>query len=727
MEDRRLLAFFVTLIALLCVAAPALAHVERASYWPDPAPDTSVKPAAGGKVPKIRSLASALNKSLPGKTRVVCQPDSLKQLKVAVANARKNGYNIRPTDHRSFSKKDGARLIKTNTALFKLCKYREIQPAVTASRNNDRVVIMPGLYTEPTARSKPTHDPACKDLRTDGDHPGEQGGALSYKGEYTCENDANLIAVMGREPGPNPPPNPPRWDRHGIPDLGRCIRCNFQIEGSGVSADDVVIEAGDASKGNGGPNGAGHAKDVGIRADRADGFVLRNMTVRHAGEHGIYVLESDGFMLDRFKAYYNCLYGTLVFVEDHGIEQNCEAAGHGDSGIYPGAAADTGDQRPEGTKPRLNQEVRYCDMHHNMAGYSATNGNAIWIHHNNFYDNSLGLTTDAVTGAGHPGFPGDSQLIEDNNFYSNNLNLYAPGADVKPSFPFPIGTGMWIAGGNHHTVRNNHFWDNWRRGTMIFSVPDALVCGPAADGNEQHGCDDTKISTSHYNQTYDNVMGQRPDGKIDRNGTDFWWDDFTGARGNCWYRNKSPLGVTSEPPILPDCADGTDPSLSLGTGNPVQEQELGICASAFISRQYDGNPCPWLKAPADPGDGGPAMGGGGKAVTAPLANFPAARASGLQPAANVPLGQASCADWNAAQTDSTRSVLMNRIRAFVGGRINSSTTEIGHGPRLADQQVTTLFDNWCGPQLSQGFLLYKLYAFSADFRLHLGLAGIATR
>ena len=46
------------------------------------------------------------------------------------------------------------------------------------------------------------------------------------------------------------------------------------------------------------------AKDVGIRADRADGFVLRNVKVRHAAEHDIYVLESDGYLLDRFKTFY---------------------------------------------------------------------------------------------------------------------------------------------------------------------------------------------------------------------------------------------------------------------------------------------------------------------------------------------------------------------------------------------------------------------------------------
>jgi hypothetical protein len=305
-------------------------------------------------------------------------------------------------------------------------------------------------------------------------------------------------------------------------------------------------------------------------------------------------------------------------------------------------------------------------------------------------------------------------LIEDNDFYSNNFNLYDAKSDVKPSFPFPIGTGLWIAGGNHHTVRNNHFWDNWRRGTMIFSIPDALVCGPAADGNEQHGCDDTKESTSHYNETYDNVMGQRPDGKIDRNGTDFWWDSAPGSKGNCWYRNTSPIGVTTSPASLPDCADGTDSASSIGTGSP-NETELAGCAAAFFTRNFDQpSTCAWLTPPADPGDGDGAM-GGGKTV-APLTNFPVARASATARAADVPLGALTCADWNAAQSDASRALLMHQVRGFVGGPINDASTQVGHGPRLPDDEIATLYDNWCGYQFAQSFLLYKLYSFSADFR-----------
>jgi hypothetical protein len=510
------------------------------------------------------------------------------------------GVGQAPTDRRRLSRKQARRLVRINTALAKRCKFREIQPAVMASRNNDRVVVMPGLYQEPTARKQPTNDPKCDQYEGGGDHPGQDTGATTYAYHVHCPNDANLIAVMGREIGTEKPPRPPHWSRHGIPDIGKCIRCNFQLEGSGVSADDVIVEAGDASKGNKGPSGVGSKKDVGIRADRADGFVLRNVTVRHAGEHGIYVLESDGYLLDRFKTYYSRLYGVLTFVEDHGVQQNCEAVGHGDSGVYPGAALESGVQRPVGATFRYNQLIRWCDLHHNLAGYSGTNGNAVHIRENDIYDNSLGIQTDVVTGAGHPGYPGDSMLIEHNNIYSNNFNAYSEDSDVVPAFPFPVGTGAWIAGGNHHVMRENRVYDNWRRGFMLFTVPDALICGPDS-GNKQAGCDDKSLSTSHYNQYYDNRMGESPDGNAMPNGTDFWWDDFTGSRGNCWYHNTGPAEITQDPAPLPDCDSGADPAMSIGKGNPENEGELGACAVAFETGDYNPATCPWFVSPSKPG------------------------------------------------------------------------------------------------------------------------------
>ena len=70
------------------------------------------------------------------------------------------------------------------------------------------------------------------------------------------------------------------------------MRCNLQIEGAGVTPLDVVVDAAtDPSAGLRGPAGA--AKDVVLRADRADGLVIKNLTTAHAREHGVHVHETE--------------------------------------------------------------------------------------------------------------------------------------------------------------------------------------------------------------------------------------------------------------------------------------------------------------------------------------------------------------------------------------------------------------------------------------------------
>ena len=590
-------------LAVALVPALALGHVERPAYWPVPAAEKVDGVSVGGKVPKTRSLGSALKAKPPGETHVVCRTNSMGLLRRSVANARKDGYDLRPTDHRQLSRKKGRRLMRINRRLADRCEFDQIQDAVDAAGNNDRVVIMPGLYTEPDSRAAPTNDPACADMKVQDDKgtaPFGQGeaNAVTYEYQVNCPNDQNLIAVLGRELGPGEDPSPPLDDRNGIPNLGSCIRCNLQIEGSGVSADDVIIDAGEVSSGDGAPIGA--VKDVGIRADRADGFVLRNVNVRHATEHGVYVLESDGYRLERFKVPYSGEYGVLTFTSDHGLIQDCDAFGNPDAGIYPGSAPDTRRQRPAGTDARYNTELRRCDMHHNALGYSGTNSNAVHIHHNNFFDNVQGLSTDVFTGAGHPGYPQDSDLIERNDFYSNNFDAYAEGSDVEPTVPVPVGTGMWIAGGNADVVRDNRFWDNWRRGVMLFGVPDVFVCGPQTN-NTQAGCDPNSVTTSFDNRFHDNLMGVAPNGKRKPNGLDFWWDDLAGNTGNCWYGNSADRGgsVTMSPDPLPDCNDGQNPEASVGSGSAGNQAELIECLVA-IEGGAD-SACTWFEKPPKPG------------------------------------------------------------------------------------------------------------------------------
>src|SRR3954451_2076078 len=84
----------------LVLAPSVLAHIERPAYWPNPRPDKSVSPPAGGRVPHARSLESALKASKPGNTRVVCKPDSLAKAQQSIAAATTRGIRVRPTQKR---------------------------------------------------------------------------------------------------------------------------------------------------------------------------------------------------------------------------------------------------------------------------------------------------------------------------------------------------------------------------------------------------------------------------------------------------------------------------------------------------------------------------------------------------------------------------------------------------------------------------------------------------
>lgn len=751
------LATLVTMAGLVMIPASSQAHVERPSYWPDPKADCHVAPCAGGQVPKARSLASALDKRRPGSTLVVCKTDSLLRARKTIKAARIHGYDIRPTDHRSLSSKRARSLLRINKQLSKQCRYHQIQKAIDAAHNSDRVVVMPGLYREQHSRRQPTQDPACERYRTKSDRG--DPGALSHDYQLHCPNDANLIAVIGRGPDTAPPPQPALTNRHGIPNVGACIRCNLQLEGSGVSADDVIVEAGDATAGNGGPSAIGNKKDVGIFVDRADGFVLRNITVRHAREHDIYLLETDGYRLDRFKTYYAGGYGVLTFAEDHGLIQNCDAAGNGDSGIYPGSGADSTDHRYKPFYPtyRYSQVLRLCDSHHNAGGFSGTDSHGTLITRNNFYDNALGFTTDVFTASGHPGFPQHGNVIEKNNFYSNNFNPFVKGSDVAPFIAAPVGTGLWLAGGNSNIVRNNHFYDNWRRGTMLFAVPDATVCGPDSS-TPVDGCDPTSVSTSYDNRFYGNTMGVSPSGQVKPNGTDFWWDNFPSNTGNCWFDNTAAPGasIVSSPLLLPDCSNGTDASTSVGHGDVPNESELVACLAGFTVSGYpagDPNTCTWSKTPAEPGSGPlPVSPGAGETVQKANAEmFASVCAAGLSPrlcaaydgllpsvaagpqwfyqavewllpkttasstTSTRPLGTYTCSWWRRAD-ESKRLGMVQRIRSYGTQPINGDATNVyGNGAGLSDTRAMSLLESRCSTFQAGPFALYKIYGAAAPF------------
>lgn len=635
---------------MLLVPSLAFAHLERPSYWPDPEPDTSISPPAGGEVPKARSLSSAVTGEGPGEVRVVCKGEggvrSLFILGRSIRSAQKKGFRIRPSEPLvHLSDKKAAKVRDLNRDLAKECKYDSVQEAIFDSGNNDRVVVMPGRYTEPESRKQPANDPACADLLQDN---GKGGMAPSYKYQVTCPNDQNLIYVQGRAVPDEPPPTPPLDEREGIPDLGPCVRCNLQLEGSGVKPTDVIFDAGKNYRDRRNPNSkpgvangcdfmpeCAYAKDVVLRIDRADGFVAKNFLTKSSTEHGIYFEETDGSLMDKTKMFWSAEYGNLTFTSDHQLYKNCDSYGAGDAALYPGASPETGEGVEDNDfypdAPRINTVIKKCDMRSSALAYSGSQGNAVRITKSDIYANTAGIVTDSVSAGGHPGYPPDSNVIDHNMIYSNNLDSYSEDTPFVNTVGLPIGVGTFYPGANKNDIHHNYIFDNWKRGTMLISVPSGLERGTPEDPSSQGSCPEggtPGYPTSCQNEYHDNFMGQMPKGfkpsvavgkfgnshSLDdpgvANGVDFWWDEAP-TEGNCWYDNVGPDGtrdsLTADPPIgpvegkntpgfLPEACDPSDPSYAAGVGGPG----YGAKVPMLVSCAEAGPGCDWFTTPPEP-------------------------------------------------------------------------------------------------------------------------------
>jgi hypothetical protein len=187
-----------------------------------------------------------------------------------------------------------------NKALWIQCQtsgYRHLQEAVNNVKQPGMTIkILPGTYLEEPSLADPAGDCAHLDARRA--RAGYQ--VLSWEQQVACPNNQNLVAVLDKQ--------------------------DLQIEGTGAKPEDVVIDAQ-------------YQRLNAIRADRSSGIYLRNFTAQHTTFNAIYIMESDGFVIDKLIGRWNDEYGFLTFADDHGLYTDCEAHGNGDSGIYPGAAS----------------------------------------------------------------------------------------------------------------------------------------------------------------------------------------------------------------------------------------------------------------------------------------------------------------------------------------------------------------------------------------------------
>jgi hypothetical protein len=532
-----LLLLAAVVVIALGMPAGAGAHAERATFFPDP---------AKGERPVHRT---------GGPSRVVCKPDSKRRVKRSWAGKK------------GFAKRRRVYLLR----VLKRCKYRNIQAAVNAAKSGDRILIMPGVYKEEPSRRIPVADPKCEGdgyWEASGDNHQADGRVPTYKHQVDCPNSRNLIAVIG--------------DSLADDDRECDQKCNLQMQGLGRKPKDVLV-IGDRLK-----------QDV-IRADRADGFRIVNLTVEQGGYNDINVVETNGFSLDHLVARYAKNYGILSFASDHGLYEHIDAYGNGDSGVYPGSG-------PEGHCKRYGIEVRFVNSHDNVLGSSGTAGNGTWYHHNRMHHNNAGVSLDSFA-PGHPGMPQDCSKWTDNEIYSNNENYFDDEHDkycndvpfekrkktvVCPQFIAVVGAGFMWYGANQNIMENNRIYDNWRSGMRLFWVPAKL----RGDNNA-----DEQSDNSNGNRIVNNTFGIAPDGTSLPNGEDVFWDEQ--GVGNCWENNATAPGkaLSSNPMPLPDCKSGGSIS---PVSNPAKTAADAPCVTWNPRTQPDPPGCAWFTTPPRP-------------------------------------------------------------------------------------------------------------------------------
>ncbi|MFI9551236.1 right-handed parallel beta-helix repeat-containing protein [Nonomuraea endophytica] len=450
-------------------------------------------------------------------------------------------------------------LKQRNIQLYELCQqkgFRNLQEAVDkVDRPGMAIAILPGLYLEEPSRAAPTG--TCANLPARWSSWGYQ--ILSFEQQQACPHNQNLVAILGKK--------------------------DLQIEGTGAGPLDVVIDAE-------------YRKLNAIRADRTNGIYFRNFTAQRTTFNSLYVLETDGFVIDKVLTRWNDEYGFLTFASDHGLYTDCESYGNGDGGLYPGSASNLNDGRGHEV-PRYAIEIRRCKSHDNALGYSGTAGDSMWVHDNEFYDNMVGATMDSLW-PDHPGLPQNHAKFENNKIYNNNRDYYRytrdgtcakPPAErgyekgvVCPQVGVPPGTGVLVAGGNYNVFRNNRVWGHAGSAFHLFGVP-AFIRGEESLAKQ--------ADTSNHNRYEGNVFGLSPTGEQRPNGRNVWWDGQ--GTGNCFQGDTG----ASSPRALPVCG-ASAPGVAGGShrwvAEPVKILKLYLCSdfSAQDVRLPAG--CDWFGA-----------------------------------------------------------------------------------------------------------------------------------
>jgi hypothetical protein len=458
-----------------------------------------------------------------------------------------------------------AELKATNEALWTECQktgYRHLQSAVDAANLPGSIIkMLPGRYQEEPSLEPPTG--ACANLTGLRKSELYKYEVLTLQQQIDCPHNQNLVAIIHKD--------------------------HLQIEGTGAKPTDVIVDAQ-------------YKKLNTIRADNSDGVYFRNLTAERSQFNAFYVMETDGFVLEKAVGRWNDEYGFLTFAVDHGLYTEAEGYGNGDSAFYPGAASNINKDNKYAV-PRYAVEIRNSYGHDNMLGYSGTAGDSVWVHDSVFTHNSTGISTDSAF-PNHPGMPQNHSKFERNIIADNNNDYYRYHKDgtcqkpyeqrgyengvVCPVVGVPVGNGVINPGGNYNVWRDNYIYGNHYSGFVTSWVP-----GFVRNDNTFA----QQFDTSHHNRYLNNHMGVSEKGVASPNGVDYWWDGQ--GVDNCWTTASDSVDVSSNIGPLPQCGSDELPTaygMKRYIGEPAGTLKMYACAQYSLQDQRMPIDCDWWGA-----------------------------------------------------------------------------------------------------------------------------------
>ena len=455
------------------------------------------------------------------------------------------------------------------------CRFREIQPAVTgAATTTASCHARASTPSRPRARSRRTTRRATSTAPT-ATSRARRAGALVRVPVQLPERPEPDRGDRARGRAAATDPIPPRENRHGIPNLGRVHPLQPPDRGLGRRAPTTSSSTpATRRKGNGGPNGVGSKKDVGdprrprrrLRAaqhDRAPRGRARHLRAR---DRRLHARPLQGVLLSKP-------------VRDAHLRRPTTASSRTARPSATATRASTRAARPRPAcsgRPGTEVAVQPGDPRSATCTTTsrATRARTATPSTSATTTSTTTRSASRPTSSPAPGTPATRATRRCSRRTTSTRTTSTPtrrGSDVKPAFPFPVGTGLWIAGGNHHKVRGQPLLRQLaaRHDAVLGARLARLRPGRRRQraGRLRRRARSRRRTTTRRSTT---TWASRPDGQgRPRTASTSGGTQFPGSRGNCWFRNTGPKPITTSPPgCCRTATTASDPATSVGTGNP---------------------------------------------------------------------------------------------------------------------------------------------------------------